>query len=92
MIAHDKIRADFSSPSEMILAASCIDEVVVKNLHTTQEEILAKKVQNLTRPTKGRARRKPPRDIWEKLIKDQSCSVTSVENQGKLQIALTTKC
>src|SRR6266704_1878428 len=28
MIAHDRIRADFSSPSEMILAASHIDEVI----------------------------------------------------------------
>src|SRR6266581_1353068 len=28
MIAHDRIRADFSSPLEMILAASRIDEVI----------------------------------------------------------------
>src|SRR6266705_4787793 len=28
MIAHDRIRADFSSPLEMILAASCINKVI----------------------------------------------------------------
>jgi len=28
MIAHDRIRVDFSSPREMMDAASCIDEVI----------------------------------------------------------------